>query len=186
MLEETPCPKDCTCWLTLSINILEISIYRGEEETVNLTEQPQIVTWPGTHYVFLEKVGSFQTNAPRAWQEFMSFVPQIAEHDQIIGYISLYKIGPEIYRAGVALASPPQRPPQGLSYLAFAGGKFSRFVLTGPYSELGAATGRVMEIIAETKLPLRDDYFIENYVNDPKTTPEAELITEILVPTAEG
>jgi effector-binding domain-containing protein len=73
--------------------------------------------------------------------------------------------------------------PEGLNYTEFRGGKFRRFVLTGPYSELGAATGRVMQIISEARLPLRDDYFIENYRNDPRTTPEAELITEILVPT---
>jgi DNA gyrase inhibitor GyrI len=41
-----------------------------------------------------------------------------------------------------------------------------------------------MQIISEMKLSLRDDYFIENYLNDPRTTPEAELITQILVPTA--
>jgi effector-binding domain-containing protein len=55
--------------------------------------------------------------------------------------------------------------------------------LTGPYSDLGPASGRVQEIISEKKLPLRDDYFIENYVNDPRTTPEDQLITQILVPT---
>ena len=60
---------------------------------------------------------------------------------------------------------------------------YSRFVLTGAYANLGQATGRVVEIIQQTKLPLRDDYFIENYVNDPRTTPEDQLITEILIPT---
>jgi len=40
-----------------------------------------------------------------------------------------------------------------------------------------------MELINETKLPLRDDYFLENYVNDPRTTPEEQLISQILVPT---
>ena len=91
-------------------------------------------------------------------------------------------MGPQIYCAGVALAGPPAKLPEGITYLEFKGGKYSRFVLTGPYSNLGRATGRVMELIAETKLPLRDDYFIENYVNDPKTTPEEQLITQILVP----
>ena len=89
-----------------------------------------------------------------------------------------------IYRAGISVAAHPAVLPEGLSYTEFRGGKFSRFVLTGPYSELGAASSRVMQIISTTKLPLRDDYFIENYRNDPRTTPEAELITEILVPTA--
>jgi effector-binding domain-containing protein len=72
--------------------------------------------------------------------------------------------------------------PADLSYAKFAGGKYSRFILTGSYANLGQATGRVMEIIQQTRLPLRDDYFIENYVNDPRSTPEDQLITEILVP----
>jgi hypothetical protein len=42
-----------------------------------------------------------------------------------------------------------------------------------------------MEIISQRKLPLRDDYFLENYVNDPRSTPEDQLITEILVPSIE-
>jgi effector-binding domain-containing protein len=156
----------------------------AEGETMNLTEEPEIVTWPQTHYVFVEKVGPFQTNAPQAWQNLHTFVPSIADHNQITGYMSLYKMGPMIYRAGVSVGAHPAVLPEGLNYIQFPGGKFSRFVLTGPYSQLGAASGRVMQIISETKLPLRDDYFIENYRNDPRTTPEEELITEILVPTA--
>jgi effector-binding domain-containing protein len=150
---------------------------------MNLTEVPETVTWPGTHYVFVEKTGPFQTNAPQAWQSLHRLVAGIAEHNQITGYLSLYKMGPKIYRAGVSLASPPAKLPEDVSYVEFGGGKFSRFVLTGPYSNLPMASGRVMEIISETKLPLREDYFIENYVNDPRKTPEEELITQILVPT---
>ncbi len=149
---------------------------------MNLTEVPETVTWPETHYVFVEKVGPFQTNAPEAWQQLHSFVSGIAEHNQIIGYLSLYKMGPKVYRAGLSLAAPPAKLPPDVSYTKFSGGKFGRFVLTGPYSQLGEATGRVMKIISETKLPIRDDYFIENYVNDPRKTPEEQLITEILVP----
>lgn len=150
---------------------------------MNLTEQPEIVTWPPTHYVFLEKVGPFQTNAPQAWQELHTVVPRIAEHNQITGYVSLYKVGPKIYRAGVTLAAPPERLPEGVDYTEYGGGKFSRFVLTGPYTDLAQASGRVWEIISNTNLPVRDDYFIENYVNDPRTTPAEQLVTEILVPT---
>jgi effector-binding domain-containing protein len=154
-----------------------------KEKLVNLTETPEIVEWPKTHYVYVEKIGSFQTNAPEAWQNLHSSVSRIAENNQITGYLSLYKMGPQIYRAGVALAEPPAKLPAGIAYMEFNGGKYSRFVLTGPYSNLGRATGRVVELITETKLPLRDDYFIENYVNDPRTTPEEQLISQILIPT---
>ena len=45
---------------------------------------------------------------------------------------------------------------------------------------LPEACGRVFLIVAEKKIPQRDDFCIENYVNDPRTTPEDQLITEIL------
>jgi effector-binding domain-containing protein len=155
-----------------------------EGALVNLTETPEIVEWPKTHYVFVERIGPFQTNAREAWENLHTSVPRIVEHNQITGYLSLYQVGPQIYRAGVALAEPPEKLPEGISYMEFNGGKYSRFVLTGAYSNLGNATTRVIELISQTKLPLRHDYFIENYVNDPRTTPEEQLITQILVPTA--
>jgi effector-binding domain-containing protein len=42
----------------------------------------------------------------------------------------------------------------------------------------------VWAIAAEMKIQLRDDFAIENYVNDPDSTPEDKLVTEILIPTA--
>jgi effector-binding domain-containing protein len=149
---------------------------------MHLTETPQLVTWPETHYVYVEKVGPFQNTAPAAWGSVHKFVPAISEHNKITGYTSLYKVGPKVYRAGVSLAAAPQQLPHGLAYEKFKGGKYMKFVLTGSYSNLGQASGRVFEIVAEKKIQLRDDYFIENYANDPRTTPEDKLVTEILVP----
>jgi hypothetical protein len=42
----------------------------------------------------------------------------------------------------------------------------------------------VWQLAQEKQIPVREDYAIENYVNDPRITPETDLITEILVPTA--
>ena len=151
---------------------------------LRLTEVPAVVTWPETHYVFIEKVGPFLNTAPQAWQQMHPLVPRVLDQNKITGYMSLYKVAPQIYRAGVALAAAPKDLPEGLAYEKFPGGKYSRFVLTGPFSNLPAACGRVFQIVAATKIPLRDDFGIENYVSDPRTTPEEQLITEILVPTA--
>lgn len=151
--------------------------------SIQLTEEPDTIDWPETHYVFVEKVGPFMQNAPQAWQEAHKLIPAVAEHNTITGYMSLYKMGPQIYRAGVSLAAAPVKLPAGMRYEKFAGGKYSRFVLTGPYSNLGPATGRTVQLVAERQIPLRDDYNIEHYVNDPRVTPEAQLITEILFPT---
>jgi DNA gyrase inhibitor GyrI len=154
------------------------------KRAMKLTEEPTIVIWPETHYVFIEKIGPFQETAPQAWNSVHPIVPAISEHNRITGYMSLYKVEPKIYRAGVSVAAEPKNLPAGLKYEKFKGGKYSKFVLTGPYSNLSEACGRVFEIVAEKKIQMRDDYCIENYTNDPRTTPEEELVTAILIPTA--
>ena len=149
---------------------------------MKLTEVPEIVTWPETHYAFMEKIGPFQETAPQAWQTMHQLIPTISEHNKITGYMSLYKVAPKIYRAGVSLDAAPANLPEGVQYTKFQGGKYSRFVLTGAYSNLPEACARVFEIVADTKIQMRDEFCIENYMNDPRTTPEDQLITEILIP----
>src|SRR5215475_536941 len=152
--------------------------------SLKLSRQPEAVVWPETHYVFLEKVGPFQDTAALAWKELRRLLPQLARNHAITGYMSLYKVGPKIYRAGVSLAAAPVDLPGTLKYFRFKGGNYARFVLTGPYSNLPEASSRVFQMAAEQKLRLRDDFYIENYVSNPDTTPEDQLVTEILVPTA--
>ncbi len=151
---------------------------------MNLSEEPQIVNWPATHYVFVERAGPFMKTAPEAWQAAYSLRALLEEQNQISGHMSLYRMGPNVYRAGFKLAAEPVNLPQGLKYELFEGGVYSRFVLAGPYSDLPAATGRVFEIVSKKNLMLRSDFCIENYANDPRTTSEEQLITEILIPTA--
>jgi predicted transcriptional regulator YdeE len=151
---------------------------------MKLTEDPEIVHWAETHYVFVEKTGPFMSIAPQAWQELHRNMPELAAKNQVGGFMSLYNGGAGIYRAGVSLAAPPVELPAALQYEKFSGGKYSRFVLTGPYSDLPQASGRVWQLASEKQIPVREDFAIESYLNDPRTTAEAELITEILVPTA--
>lgn len=108
----------------------------------------------------------------------------IAEHNKITGYTSLYKVGPKIYRAGVSVAEAPKNLPAGAETTRFKGGKYSQFVLTGRFADLPDASRRVFEIVAEKKIPLRDDFCIEHYVTDPRETPEDRNVIQIAVPTA--
>ena len=151
---------------------------------MNLTEVPDVVHWPATHYVFLERVGPFMKTAREAWQDLHALKHLIAETSQITGAMALYRMSPDIYRAGFILAGAPPALPPELTDEKFPGGKYSRFVLTGHYASLPQASGRVWEIVSRTGMETRADFAIENYANDPSSTPEAELITEILVPTA--
>ena len=150
---------------------------------MKLTQEPETVTWPETHYVFVEKTGPFQDTAPKAWQEVHQLIPGVSEHHKITGYMSLYKVGPKIYRAGLALAAEPRSLPSSLKYEKFRGGKYSKFVLTGSYANLPEASGLVFEMVSEKKIQMREDFCIEIYANDPRTTPEDQLVTEILIPT---
>lgn len=152
------------------------------KQALRLTEKPETVSWPEMHYAFIEKVGPFQRTAPAAWNELPGLIPAVSEQNKITGFMSLYKVGPQIYRAGVSVESEPQNLPAGLHYEKFPGGKYARFVLTGPYSGLPEASGRVFRMISDQQIAFRDDYFIENYLNDPRTTPEDQLVTHILVP----
>ncbi len=149
---------------------------------MNLTEQPEEVTWPETHYAFVEKVGPFMNNAPKAWQEARAFASAVSGKNAITGAMSLYKMGPQVYRAGFMLAAPAVDLPAGMRYEKFPGGKYLRFVLRGPYTQLPEASGSAWKIVADKKIQLRDDYSIENYANDPDKTPEDQLITEIMFP----
>jgi len=151
---------------------------------MNLTEQPEIVNWPETHHVFIEKIGPFMQNAGAAWQAAHALAPELKKNNRATKYMSLYKIGPQIYRAGFGLDAPPSQLPAGFTYELFHGGKYSRFLLTGPYTLLPQASGRVWELVKEKGIKTRDDFAIENYLNDPSVTPEEQLLTEILVPTA--
>jgi effector-binding domain-containing protein len=151
---------------------------------MNLTEEPEILFWPETHFVFVEKTGPFPKVAPEAWQMAYSLAALLAENNKITGKMSLYKLSPNVYRAGFVVAGPPVKLPEGLTYEVFEGGRYSRFVLTGPYSDLPAATRRVFEIVSQNEMMMRSDFCIENYVTDPQTAPEEELVTEILIPIA--
>ncbi len=150
---------------------------------MNLTENPQIITWPEIHYVYLEKIGAFQETAPACWNQLHQMVPAVLENNQINGFMSLYKVPQKLYRAGVSLTAPPQKIPEGMKYVKFPGGKYSRFVLTGPYKDLPVACGIVFGMVDDGKIKMRDDFCIENYTTDPRTTPEDKNITEILIPT---
>jgi DNA gyrase inhibitor GyrI len=111
-------------------------------------------------------------------------LPQVPKENEIQKYFALCKVPRQIYRAGVSLAAPPKKLPSGLSCELFHGGKYSKFVLTGSWSNLPEASGQVSAMVSQQKLQVRDDFNIEHYLNKPDSTPEDQLITETLIPTA--
>lgn len=89
-----------------------------------------------------------------------------------------------IYEAGVSVGESPAKLPNGLRERRIKSGKYARFLLTGPYSHIWMAFDRIFKTLAEKNVDLRPEFCIENYLNDPRTTPEDQLKTELLIPIA--
>jgi AraC-like DNA-binding protein/DNA gyrase inhibitor GyrI len=172
--------------------IYRLSRPRLEKEiAVNLTPKFDIVKRPATHYLFLEKHGPFAEIAPPTWDEMFPLLYSQIDQQQIVSFLGLSGIdktrnGEEamIYEAGVGVNSAPEKQLKGLQYKKIKEGKYASFLLTGPYSQIWIAFNQIFKTLAEGKVELRPEFCIENYLNDPKVTPEDQLKTEILVPVA--
>lgn len=180
------CEKMVTDQFKAGIENLKVLIETSQKTSgadLNLTEKPEIVNWEQTHFVFVEKIGPFMQTAQKAWEEMHAGMSSVVSSKRAPQTMSLYKISPQmIYRAGVVVDSPIKDLPEGFKYEKFSGGKYAKFTLVGSYSQLAMASGRIMKLTEELNLPLRDGFYIENYVNSPSEVSEDKLITEILVP----
>jgi AraC family transcriptional regulator len=170
--------------------LYDLSRPRSPKETPMNLSECETVTRSLTHYAYLEKRGPFAEIAPPLWNELHPLLPKL-EQNQIREFLGVSGIdkskGGEdsmIYQAGVALASEPKKLPPGMQYRAIPSGRYARFVLTGPYAQIWQAFDQVFKTLAEKKVELRPEFCVENYLNDPRETPEEKLLTEILVPVA--
>jgi AraC-like DNA-binding protein/DNA gyrase inhibitor GyrI len=172
--------------------IYDISKPRVQKEIpVNLSPDFEMVTRPSAHYVYLERQGPFAEIAPGTWNDMLPLLFSQFDHSELVEFLGLStidksKVGEEalIYQAGVTLKSAPSKLNKGLQYKKINGGKYARFLLTGPYSHVWVAFNEIFKKLAEKNVALRQEFCIENYLNDPKVTPEEQLLTELLVPTA--
>ena len=157
-----------------------------------LTLDGDVVTLPsGAQYVYVERVGPFAEAARDAWTTLHSLRPAVLAHNAIAKYAALYAVSTHapapavggVYRA-CFFVDGPQQLPDGLQTAVHEGGAFARFTLTGSYEHLGVASGRVLQVVAERPIAVRQSAFtIEHYLNNPATTPMDKLRTEILIPT---
>lgn len=151
---------------------------------MKMTEVPVEVEWKMQHYVFIESVGPFEQTAQKAWEKLHPLLPELAVSRKLLAFTSLFRVEPEmIYRAGVFVDKPPQSLPKELKYEMLEGGKYTKYILTGAYANLPDAWGKVFGSLSGSGISVRDDFFIENYANDPKVTPEEKLVTELMIPS---
>lgn len=87
----------------------------------------------------------------------------------------------------VEIGFPVHGPVKGLGKIqagTLPGGKALCTLYTGPYSGIEKPYGELMDYIQQHKLKTASVSY-EYYLNDPETTPEAELQTEIYFPLEE-
>lgn len=156
---------------------------------INLTEKPEIVQQPSQLYLYLEKTGPFMVQAPKAWQEFWEISQPLTKTLSITGMAGLSKIDESrqgddrfTYQAGVFVGVAPASVPKGLSLRTTPGGKYVRFMLTGPYHQLAHAYPQIFSILEREKISMREEFCAEIYLNTPEDTQEENLKTEILIP----
>jgi AraC family transcriptional regulator len=163
----------------------------AKEITMKLDLNYDIIQFPASHYVFVEKRGPFPEMAPMAWKEAMPLVMSQLEMKDItsfrgLGTIDKTKFGDDamIYQAGVTTTTEPNKLSKGLQYKKIKSGSFARFVISGQYEELMTAMRSIFKTLAEKKVELRAEFTMENYLTDPKTTAPDDMRTEILIPIA--
>lgn len=86
------------------------------------------------------------------------------------------------FEAAVPVAEKPKNPPRGdIAIGKSPTGKALKFVHHGSYDAMDSTYERITNFLDEKRLEARD-LFIEEYATDPVTTPEDNLVINVLVP----
>jgi effector-binding domain-containing protein len=86
------------------------------------------------------------------------------------------------FQAAVPVAQAPASPPQGdIKVGKSPTGTALKFVHRGSYDEMDTTYEAIAHHLEEKNLEAKD-LFVEQYVKDPVTTPEDDLVIEIYVP----
>jgi DNA gyrase inhibitor GyrI len=153
-------------------------------DTFHLKDTPEETMLPAMHFVYVQHIGPLSETATKAWVSLYTHLAEIKAVATVVKLLSMFQVEPEpLYRAGVSVTEKPASLPEGFVYEYCEAGKYNKFEVTGSYRHMSAARDRVTEIVKDSKMPVRPDgYYVQYYANDPETTPENELRTDILVP----
>ena len=89
------------------------------------------------------------------------------------------------FRAAVPVMGPFENPPKGdISVGTSPSGKAYKFIHRGAYDGMENLYEAITNFFDEKNLQPAD-LFIERYVTDPRTTPEDELVIEVIFPVRE-
>ena len=86
------------------------------------------------------------------------------------------------FQVGVPVAETPKDPPKGdIAMAKSPEGPALKFIHRGSYDSMDSTYEAITNYLDEKKLDAKD-LFVEQYVTDPRTTPEDKLVIEVYVP----
>jgi effector-binding domain-containing protein len=86
------------------------------------------------------------------------------------------------FQAAIPIAEAPKDPPQGdIAVGKSPTGKAYKFIHRGSYDAMDTTYDAITNFLDEKRIDAKD-LFIEQYVTDPVTTPEDNLVIEVFVP----
>jgi effector-binding domain-containing protein len=85
------------------------------------------------------------------------------------------------FLAAAPVAQPPELPPGDIKAGKSPTGKALKFVHRGSYESMDTTYEAITNYLDDKRLDARD-LFIEQFMKDPLTTPEDDLVIEVYVP----
>ncbi len=156
----------------------------GRDMTVEISRRPEVRVGSVRH------TGPYN-QIPEAFQRLGAIVGQVAGELRQRGaeMVAIYhddpdSVPPHQLRSDAAVTVPAGvKMPDGLVERRLPGGRYACAVHVGPYEQLGDAWSRFMgEWLPASGERVADAPSYEVYLNDPTTTPKAELRTAMYLP----
>jgi effector-binding domain-containing protein len=168
-----------------------IAIWTGPAGAENVTNENEFgveVTLPEKTIVYLTGTGNWDTayetlvEALRTVHEYVDRRGLKPDGEAMMIYTGADDTGFE-YKAAVPIMGPFENPPKGdLAVGPAPTGKAYKFVHRGAYDGMENLYEAITNFFDEKNIQ-PGELFIERYVTDPRTTPEDELVIEVIFPT---
>jgi len=150
---------------------------------------PGVETVPGCTYVGIRTECGIQDIGEAMSADFENLA-ELLGREALVHSFSIYHKWDMVkgaceYTAGCAVDAPPEVLPQGMFTAEFPSCDAYKVVHTGPYRHLANAwSAGMMHGRAKVYKQNKKNHPFETYGNDPGSTPENELITNVYFPVA--
>jgi AraC-like DNA-binding protein/DNA gyrase inhibitor GyrI len=156
---------------------------------IKMNLEPEIIQRKKTTILGANAIGGeFSDIAPIAWQNFLAAIEtrmSELEECEFLGVGSMDKSDTKqvcSYSAAISIPENSKLTILGLRKEEIPASKYAKFILEGSHQNVWFAFEKAFKVIVNGSFELEQAPCLENYLNDPSTTKDEELRTEILIP----